>query len=155
MLFKVCSKCKINKPHSDYFKDNRRKIGIRCKCKECCKQETIDWRDKNRSEYNNYVAEWRAKNPERQHKTEIKRRYSLSIEDYNSMLTKQKCKCKICGKQHDPSLKRGRLYVDHDHDTGKVRGLLCGPCNSAIGYFNHDIKIMAKAIQYMQVALSA
>ncbi len=150
MKTKVCSKCKVDKPYSEYFKDNLRKIGIRCKCKECCKAETIEWREKNRSEYNNYAAAWRAKNPDKQHATDIKRHYKLSIEEYNSMLAAQKLGCKICGKQHDPSLKRGRLYVDHCHNSGQVRGLLCSACNSAIGYFNHDASIMRKAIAYLK-----
>lgn len=154
MQTKICSKCKIDKPFSEYFKDNRRKIGIRCKCKTCCQQETIDWRVKNRSEYNNYAAAWRAKNPDKQHATDIKRHYKLSIDRYNEVLTEQSCKCKICGKQHDSSLKRGRLQVDHCHDSGRVRGLLCGACNSGLGYFHHDVLLLKSAIEYM-IALSA
>lgn len=150
MQTKVCSKCKIDKPFSDYFKDNRRKIGIRCKCKDCCKTETIEWREKNRSEYNNYTAQWRAKNPERQHKMEIKRRYSLSIEGYNQFLIDQKCQCKICGKQHDPSIKRGRLYVDHNHDTGIVRALLCASCNKALGQMLDSPDLLRKAAAYLE-----
>lgn len=150
METKVCSICKIEKPYSEYFKDNKKKKGIRCKCKICCKEETKNWRIKNRSHYNNYVAEWRAKNPVRQHTMEIKRRYGLSIEKYNEMLTAQSCQCKICGKQHDPSLKRGRLYVDHCHKTGVVRALLCGACNSAIGHFNDDISFLEKASSYLK-----
>lgn len=149
MQTKVCSKCKIGKPHSEYYRDSGKGRKIRCRCKACCNADVAGWREKNRSEYNNYAAAWRAKNPERQHATDIKRHYKLSIDQYNEMLTAQACGCKICGKQHDPSLKRGRLYVDHCHDTGDVRGLLCGACNSAIGYFNHDVEIMRKAITYI------
>ncbi len=149
MQTKVCSVCKIDKPVSEYFKDNKRAVGIRCKCKVCCQKETMQWREKNKSEYNNYVAEWRAKNPERQHKMEIKRRYGLSIERYNEMLTNQGCTCKICGKQHDPSIKRGRLYVDHCHSTKEVRGLLCGACNSAIGYMEDNPEFLRNAITYL------
>ncbi len=150
MQSKVCSKCKIEKSFSEFFRDNRKNMGIRSCCKACDKEKTYNWRIKNRSVYNNYTAAWRAKNPERQHKMEIKRRYSLSIERYNEMLAAQKCQCKICGKQHDPSLSRGRLYVDHDKETGVVRGLLCGACNSGIGYLLHDIKILSNAIKYLE-----
>ena len=149
MQTKVCSKCKIDKPFSDYFKDNKRKIGIRCKCKECCNVDTLGWREKHRSEYNNYAAEWRAKNPTRQHKTEIKRRYSLEIEGYDKLLVEQNYQCKICNKQHNPAIKRGRLYVDHNHETNQVRGLLCSACNSAIGHFNDRVDIIQKAISYL------
>lgn len=147
---KTCSRCLVEKPFSEYFKDNKRKIGIRCKCKNCCAEETKSWRNKNRSEYNNYAAAWRAKNPGRQHATDIKRNYGLTIERYNEMLTAQACQCKICGRQHDPSLKRGRLYVDHCHKSGAVRGLLCGACNSAIGYFEDNLQTIENALAYLK-----
>lgn len=150
MKTKVCSRCKIDKPHSEYYKDNIRKIGIRCKCKACCSHETKTWRERNRSEYNNYVAMWRAKNPERQYKTEIKRRYGLSLKRYNEMLSLQGQSCAICGAKHQPNEKRGRLYVDHCHSTKKVRALLCGACNSMIGYANDSVSTLEKAIFYLK-----
>lgn len=149
MRTKICSCCKIEKPFSEYFKDNKRKIGIRCKCKDCCRIETQNWRNKNRSAYNNYAAMWRAKNPDKQHATDIKRLYKLSIEDYNAMLSAQGCRCKICGAQHDPTRKRGRLYVDHDHETGFIRGLLCSGCNTAIGRLGEDKRILQNALYYL------
>ncbi len=149
MQTKVCSKCKIDKPFSEYFKDNLRKIGIRCKCKACCSEETKNWRVKNRSEYNNYAAMWRAKNPGRQHQMEIKRRYAMSLEEYNALLVKQECKCVICGYQHDPSRQRGRLYVDHCHKTKGIRGLLCSNCNKGLGCFADRTELLTKAIEYL------
>ncbi len=150
MKTKICSKCKIDKPFEDYFKDNLRKIGIRCKCKACCSEETTDWREKNRSEYNNYAAMWRAKNPGRQHAMEIKRRYSMSVADYNALLVAQHCQCKICQRPHDPSVNRGRLYVDHCHKTNQVRGLLCSRCNIALGSLGDDPEVLKKAIIYLE-----
>ncbi len=150
LMRKICPKCKIEKQHSDYHKDLRKNGGIRNRCKACCKAETNSWREKNKAHYNNYTAMWRSKNPDKQHATEIKRLYGLSIEKYNEMLLAQDLKCKICGKQHDSSRKRGRLYVDHCHDSNQIRGLLCGACNSAIGYFNHNIEIIKKSILYLQ-----
>jgi hypothetical protein len=146
---KTCPKCKISKRLTDFFKDNRKKLGVRSRCKKCCEEETASWRQRNRSDYNNYAAAWRAKNPEKQHASEIKRRYKLSIEQYNAMLVIQGMKCKICSKQHDHALKRGRLYVDHDHQTGAVRGLLCGACNSGLGYMKHNKEILIKALAYL------
>jgi hypothetical protein len=150
MKTKVCSKCKIDKPFSEYFKDNLRKIGIRCKCKLCCRDETLEWRAKNRSQYNNYAAMWRAKNQTRQHATHLKHHYGLSIEKYNALLVDQGCLCKVCGKQHDPSRSRGRLYVDHCHKTGAVRALLCGGCNVGIGNLQDDPVLLRKAADYLE-----
>jgi hypothetical protein len=152
-MLKRCSKCKIEKESTEFFRSGKHKSGkekFRGDCRECAQKQTVEWRVKNRSHYNNYSAMWRDKNPDKQHKTDIKRRYGLSIEDYNRMLTTQNMGCKICGKQHDPSVKRGRLYVDHDHKTGAVRGLLCMACNSMIGRATDDISILEKAIEYLK-----
>jgi hypothetical protein len=152
MQTKACSKCKIDKPHSEYFRDNLRAIGIRCKCKVCCKKESADWRINNRNEYNTYAVEWRAKNKVRQHAASIKHHYKLSIEEYNRMLAAQNCQCKICGKEHNPEVNRGRLYVDHCHDSKAVRGLLCSKCNVALGALNDDIDLLSKAIVYLKAS---
>lgn len=151
METKVCSKCKIEKSRDHFFKSGTQKSGrpkFRGNCSECAKKDTANWRVKNRSNYNYYVAMWRAKNPDKQHATEIKRNYGLPIEEYNRMLAEQNCQCKICGKQHDPTKKRGRLYVDHCHNSNKVRGLLCSRCNSMIAH--ESIFILEKAITYLK-----
>ena len=147
---KKCSKCGIIKSFAEYFKDRRRAVGIRCRCKACCTEDTIEWRVKNRSEYNNYAAAWRAKNPGKQHANDIKRNYGLDIASYNGMLADQRCLCKICGKQHEPTRSRGRLYVDHCHKTGVIRGLLCSSCNYALGKFKDDPTLLEKAAAYLR-----
>ena len=64
------------------------------------------------------------------------------------MLKQQNYCCDICNK-HENNFKFG-LYVDHDHSTGRVRGLLCHNCNSVIGRFKDDIKLIEKAINYLK-----
>ena len=150
MQMKVCSKCRINKPFSEYFKDNIRKIGIRCKCKVCCKADTMEWRGRHNSDYNSYMAMWRAKNPGRTYATHIKRRYGFAKSDYEAMLLEQQNQCKICGKLGNPSKAREKLFVDHCHKTKKVRGLLCRGCNSAIGHMNDNVDWLYKAISYLK-----
>lgn len=133
----------------NFYKDTGLKDGHANRCKTCKNAQTLESRKKNPPVYNGYMKRWRAKNPDRQHATEIKRHYGLTIERYNEMLAEQKFGCKICGKQHDAFKKRGKLYVDHIKGTKIVRGLLCGACNSGIGYFLHDIEILQKAIAYL------
>jgi len=58
----------------------------------------------------------------------FKRRYGITLDDYNEMLKKQSNKCKICKISPD-NLKR-KLCIDHCHETGKIRGLLCDKCNN-------------------------
>jgi Recombination endonuclease VII len=86
---------------------------------------------------------------EQRYRNRIKAYYKFSIEDYNKLLKEQNGKCKICGRT-DPGRKGSvRLCVDHDHNTGIVRGLLCYRCNIAIGSFQDDVKILQEAIKYL------
>jgi len=75
-----------------------------------------------------------------------KRKYGLLHEDWLKMWESQNGKCLICGKS---SIKPSDLRIDHDHKTGKVRGLLCHNCNSGLGFFKDDPKIMIRAIEYL------
>ena len=73
-----------------------------------------------------------------------RRQYGISEEQYNNMILSQNNICAICNK---PSSKT--LHIDHDHETGKVRGLLCSSCNTAIGLFKEDIDSLSAAIKYL------
>lgn len=152
MQTKTCTQCRGVKPVDQFFRTGFHPSGKekrRGNCRECAMKDTVKWRDKNRSHYNNYVAMWRAKNPDRQHATEIKRNYGITIDVYLEMLKKQNNRCQICEKLHDTTKKRGRLFVDHCHATGKVRGLLCVNCNTMIGHADDNVKTLQKAIAYL------
>lgn len=73
----------------------------------------------------------------------IKRKYGLTLEEYEGLLKSQDGLCVIC-------MTRKPLYIDHNHSTGKVRGILCQQCNTAIGYFLEDQEIMKRAIEYIK-----
>ena len=75
-------------------------------------------------------------------------KYGITEDDYIEMLEQQDFKCLICGTEADQQNRA--LAVDHCHETGVVRGLLCQKCNIGIGHFNDDIQLLAKAIQYLQ-----
>ena len=73
-------------------------------------------------------------------------RYGITYAEYLAMSERQGGVCAICGK---PQPNGRRLYVDHDHYTGKVRDLLCRSCNSGIGNFNEDERLLAAATEYL------
>jgi len=75
-------------------------------------------------------------------------KYGITEDDYIEMLEQQDFRCLICGTEADQQNRA--LAVDHCHETGVVRGLLCQKCNIGIGHFNDDIQLLAKAIQYLQ-----
>ncbi len=79
------------------------------------------------------------------------RRYGMTVADYDAMLAKQSGKCAICGRDQKHSL-HTRLFVDHDHDTGVVRGLLCYRCNSALGQLGDNIEGVLRAVDYLRHA---
>lgn len=78
----------------------------------------------------------------------LKHRYHLTLDEFDRILTKQKECCAICGK-HQSKFKK-RLAVDHNHETGKIRGLLCSRCNMGLGFFQDDRKLLWAAINYLR-----
>lgn len=81
--------------------------------------------------------------------SKLKTRYGLSWTQYNDLFARHLSCCAICGK-HVSELKKG-LVVDHCHKSGKIRGLLCYPCNSALGGLKDDISLMKSAIKYLEI----
>ena len=83
-------------------------------------------------------------------KASLKNKYNLSVEVYNQMFIDQNNKCKIC--QIDFSMiKKRAIHIDHDHKTGKVRGLLCNYCNVGLGYFRDNPKFLEDSIHYLKL----
>ena len=86
--------------------------------------------------------------PERQRKSRLKHKYNLTIEEYDLMLADQNGECAICYTT-DPGGSGSRFAVDHDHQTGRVRGLLCSNCNRGIGLLQDDAVVLSNALSYI------
>ena len=143
---KTCNKCSKEKPLDSFFKDKGNKTDGRYSiCKECKSARTMEWRAKNKPIYNEYM---RAKNKEHYPKNRLQR-YGLVPAQYEEMLTAQEHKCAIC-KQSNPSEKRA-LAIDHDHKTGKVRGILCYGCNRLMVLLDNEA-LLAAAVAYKNKA---
>lgn len=99
------------------------------------------------------MARWRKRNPERAkeiyRKGDLKRMYGLSVEDFDLLLASQGGVCAIC---QNPECRR-RLSVDHDHLSGKIRGLLCDNCNNGLGRFQDSPDRLERAAKYLRGAL--
>lgn len=78
----------------------------------------------------------------------LKSNYGITINDYNKMFDEQNGCCAICGKHQSEFSKA--LHVDHDHITGKIRGLLCQKCNHGIGLFNDSVELLRIAASYLE-----
>lgn len=71
----------------------------------------------------------------------------MSLEDYDIMFEEQKGVCAICHKKES---RKEFLSIDHCHETGRVRGLLCTDCNQALGLLKDDTQVMLRAVQYLE-----
>jgi hypothetical protein len=80
----------------------------------------------------------------------LKKAYGMSEDDYNNLLEKQNGVCGICGTDKSWNNKTSHFYVDHCHDTGKIRGLLCNGCNSGLGHFKDSEIALEAAIRYLE-----
>lgn len=92
--------------------------------------------------------QWRKNNPDRVKNHNLKKEYGLTIEGYNSMLRGQKGKCAICSASKNNDGKK--LYVDHCHETGRIRGLLCRKCNTGLGLLGDRLKDILKVKTYLE-----
>lgn len=107
------------------------------------------WVKENVQRVRAHKEKWRLKqDPVYNHFRKLKR-YNLTVQDYEEMFKKQNGVCAICGRP--PS--KNKLAVDHCHETGKVRGLLCFRCNFGLSYFSESSGMMHKAAKYLEGAL--
>lgn len=93
-----------------------------------------------------YHKEWYKKNKRKYQNWDYKRRYGVTVEQYDQMLLKQNGLCAICGRVDETGK---RLAVDHSHETGKIRGLLCTGCNTGLGKFKDSSQLLNKAATYI------
>lgn len=80
---------------------------------------------------------------------QLRSKYNLSPTDVERMLKEQDGRCAICRGLIGPEW-YGNLHVDHNHTTGKVRGLLCSACNTGLGLFKDSVRRLAQAIVYLE-----
>lgn len=78
----------------------------------------------------------------------VNRKYRLAPEDHDAIFHAQRGCCAVCGRRAEET-DGGRLNVDHDHDTGAVRGLLCGHCNRGLGHFSDSESLLLAAAEYL------
>ena len=132
---KICSTCKQAKPLEQFPKSPTHRGGRKGVCKAC-----VNVKRKQRFRTDST--------------TEARRKYSLSTnygitpEQYEDMVVAQENLCYICGTPGTETVHK-KLYVDHCHKTGKIRKLLCGMCNSGLGYFKDSPELLENAKKYL------
>lgn len=118
----------------------------RIKNKEKIKQRQKEWRENNRAHVSEKGKKWYIENVDRVRNNQLKLHFGISLEKYNKILDKQNGVCAVCGS----SSEKRKFSVDHDHETGKIRGLLCRGCNVGIGNLKDDIIVIENALNYLK-----
>ncbi len=141
----VCTKCAYEKSVADFYPDLSRKKGFYPSCRECVKKTRARWARENPEKRRIINQRWRQKHPDHWRRLSLSK-YGLEPEDYDAMLEQQGGLCAICKRE----CVTGRaLHVDHDHNTGRVRGLLCHKCNSGLGQFGDSLDVIRSALTYL------
>ena len=103
------------------------------------KASTQAYYEKNKAEISKYRRDYH-----------FKKKYGISLADYDAKRIEQQHCCFVCGT-HEMETHRKHLCVDHDHDTGQVRKLLCSKCNQGLGMFNDNPKLLEQAADYLRM----
>lgn len=153
---KICRKCQVPKPHSDFSPAKQNKDGRHSYCRDCDnarKREkkyamaTPEAHEKkkaaDRRDYEKHHAERRAAAVAQR----LWSRYGITLEQYNEMWERQNGRCAICNRLGGGT-NTDTLDVDHNHETGEVRGLLCRKCNMKLGYIE-DREWFEAALKYL------
>lgn len=126
---KACNQCGIEKPIEQFSRCGGNRDGRRHECRLCHARYHVERRKDERTRRND----------------DYRTNYGITLADYERMIEEQNGECAICGR----SPKRG-LVVDHCHKMGKVRALLCQPCNSGLGLFKEDIDLLTRVAEYIR-----
>lgn len=149
---KTCPRCRTKKSRDDFNRNRSTKDGLADWCRECTRR----YQHERRAWFREYEQRpgaketkqrYRAEHPESvargKWKYRLKSKYGLTLEEFGQMVKAQDGKCALCGDTPP------RLWVDHDHLTGEVRGLLCPKCNVGLGQLGDTSAGLLSALEYL------
>lgn len=159
---KVCPSCGDDKPSSEYRSDKTKADHLSSSCSTCISARSRRYYEKNGESLRKKIYAYQKANPEvnarsrakrkangKRRLQDLKQNYGVTPEQYAEMLERAGGVCEICGRVPSEVSKKGPC-VDHCHDTSKVRGILCAPCNMGIGHLRDDPGVLRKAIDYLE-----
>lgn len=138
---KKCKRCGEAKPRADFTRVTGLPNAVQSYCKACNAEVARERRARRHPSHQAAINR----------RSKLKRNYGLTLEQYEQMRSAQGGLCAICGTG-DPGGRGGHVgsfVVDHCHDTGKIRGLLCHACNTGIGSLRDSVEVLASAIGYL------
>ena len=118
------------------------------KCRECHRLAHASRYASNPETYKENARSYHVKYPDRIRNAKLIKKYGITLEDYKEMLAGQGSVCAVCGCLELG--RKGLLHVDHDHNSGKVRALLCQSCNVCMGAAKDDPELLDKLAAYIR-----
>lgn len=142
-FMRKCNACTIEKPISEFHRDSKSKDGIARTCRTCRLIQNKKWQSNNPERAKKC---WKKSSKKRYNREEKRlKKYNLTKEIYQELKIFSNNQCNICEQNFVPY-----EYIDHCHTTGKIRGLLCGKCNTAIGSMRDNPILLRKAAEYVE-----
>jgi hypothetical protein len=139
---KTCCVCSARKPFTEFFNFKNKSDGKSYRCKDCDTEARKKWSDTN---------------PEKAHLSNrgrnLKHKYGVNLEWYEDQFKKQNYSCAICESKTNKTSGDREFWnfsVDHCHDSGKVRGILCNNCNRALGLLQDSAELLQRAKNYLE-----
>lgn len=118
--------------------------------KDRVKEHQAAYYQENKEKIRAQQREYYHANKDKMREFRLKKAFGISLAEYDAMLAKQDFRCAICGTD-EPMTESGVFCVDHNHETGAVRGLLCSHCNKGLGCAKDDTNILYAMIEYLEV----
>lgn len=160
---KRCKHCGVTKSAVEFYANPSGRDGLRPECKACTAAKRAAWYAENAEGEKARVKEWQQANAERVNAAtrerrrspaakraardgHLRRKFGITVEQYEAMLDEQGGRCAICRREPHPTIS---LHVDHDHDCGHLRGLICFECNAGLGKFRDRADQLRAALDYL------
>ena len=154
-LLKRCSSCKASKDIGEFHKSANRRLGRHAYCKECVRTKNAMWVRSNKEKHAATCANWYAKNKStaaaKSSEWHYQFHYGISKSEFLSMVDSVNGKCQCCGITIVVGTRANNgAVLDHDHATGKIRGVLCSGCNKGIGLLKDSAVVLEMAAAYLK-----
>lgn len=135
---KQCSGCHIIKHKEEFHKDKKGPLGRTYYCKKCANEKGRVWHNANKHKESTIIS---------RRNRYLKFTYGITLEHYEELLRQQGGRCAICAVKLQSG---GHSHVDHCHNKGEVRAILCTNCNRGLGHFQENPEFLERAATYIR-----
>jgi hypothetical protein len=152
-----CTKCGIEKEISNFRLSKTGRFGVTRRCNDCLNEYSRNYWHLHKDEHviakREYGRKYRSERKLIDKDKKLQKEFGITLKDYNKLFQEQNGVCAICNQPEKIFSKKANqiisLAIDHNHQTGKIRGLLCSDCNTGLGKFKDNKLILESARTYL------